>query len=268
MPERYKHPPLVELIAEVRWGVGGVITPNPEQAGGSMLWFGGQNEEFFMRFASKVGANGYDLVERIIPPNFMVPPGQVIYRFRQKEQTEGTTLYQVGNGVFTVNITPPYHSWEQFRPVVSKGIAMLLETRNATESQLPISNVSLRYVNQFTSEFTNGLSKPAFINDILGFRTELPASVLEVKSAQDEVMSNLQLMVPLTVDQQMAIMVAEGVAGTSSGVLMDISVNTNRQIKPTELAVMAVFDAARKNIHRVFVGTTQKITSIMQPIEG
>jgi len=106
MPKRFKNPPLVELIAELRWGTAGIVA-GPQGAPQLVMATGSQYEEFFMRFGSKIAALGYERIERIIPPGFPAPPFQATYRFRKKEPEQGTTLYQVGGGVFSANITPP-----------------------------------------------------------------------------------------------------------------------------------------------------------------
>src|SRR5215472_6295692 len=97
MPERYRYPPLVELIAELRWG-----SPLPAaQPQNVIVLATGSHEEFFMRFGSKAGALGYGQVERLVPPGFPASSFQAIYRFRKNAPEQGTTLYQVGTGVFS-----------------------------------------------------------------------------------------------------------------------------------------------------------------------
>jgi uncharacterized protein (TIGR04255 family) len=174
MAERYRHPPLIELIAELRWGS---PLPTTQPPGGFLLGTG-LHEEFFMRFGSRAGALGYERVERLVPPGFPAVPFQAIYRFRKKEPEEGTTVYQVGAGVFSANITPPYHSWREFRPVVEEGVRILLETRNPSEKEMPFTSASLRYIDAFGNKFTEGRSTGAFIRDVLGFVVEPPAAVL------------------------------------------------------------------------------------------
>jgi hypothetical protein len=68
MHERFKHPPLVELVAEARWGAGGLISASQSPGGDSVVLAANQYEEFFLRFGSRVGALGYDRFERLVPP--------------------------------------------------------------------------------------------------------------------------------------------------------------------------------------------------------
>ena len=126
MPERYRNPPLREVIAELRWGL---PFPAAQQQPQPVLVIAapGAHEEFFMRFGMQAGLLGYERAERLVPAGFPSMPQQVIYRFRKKPPEEGTSLYQIGTGIFSINITPPYDSWQEFRPVVENGVRILLE---------------------------------------------------------------------------------------------------------------------------------------------
>jgi uncharacterized protein (TIGR04255 family) len=269
MRERYRHPPLVELIAELRWGSGDTLPAGqPQGAGQVVLALSGQHEEFFMRFASKAGAVGYDSLERVIPHGFPALPFQVVYRFRQKEQQRGTTLYQVGAGVFSANSTPPYRFWADFRPVLEQGVRLLLETRDLPEKQIPFTGASLRYINAFGRKFTQERSTAAFVRDVLGFTVDPPASIRDEIAPDKETKPSLQLAVPLKSGQQMNLAVTEAFVSGEQAVLMDLTVYTQAQTQPVETDVMAVFDTAHEAAHRVFVNTTKKLSNIMELIEG
>jgi uncharacterized protein (TIGR04255 family) len=267
MRERYRHPPLVELIAELRWGVGGASSVGPGQ-GQVLLTLGGQHEEFFMRFGSRAGAVGFDLVERIIPHGFPALPFQAVYRFRKKGEEQGTTLYQVGPGVFSANSTPPYRYWADFKPVLEQGIRLLLDTRNPSEKETPFTGASLRYINAFGSRFTGGRSTAAFIRDVLGFTVDPPTSVQDEIAPGQDAKPSLQLLIPLKSGQQMSLALMEALVNGEQAVLMDLSVSTQGQTQPTETDLMAVFDTAHEVAHRVFIGSTKKLADIMDPIEG
>lgn len=267
MSERFKNPPLVELVAELRWGSGGIVA-GPPGAGQVVMVTAGQYEEFFMKFGSKIGTLGYERIERIIPPGFPAPAFQATYRFRKKQPEQGTTIYQVGGGVFSANITPPYHSWEQFRPVVEQGVECLLETRNTSELQTPFAPAILRYIDAFGSKFTEGRSVASFIQDTLGFKVSLPESLRSEMAPNAEAKPLLQLAIPLKSRQQMNLVLAEGIVAGEQAIVMDVSVLHETAIPPNTKDVMASFDTAHDSIHRVFVGVTQKLFPIMEPIEG
>jgi uncharacterized protein (TIGR04255 family) len=274
MRERYRYPPLVELIAELRWGSGDVISPAAagQRAGGVLLGLSGQHEEFFTRFASKAGTIGFDLVERVIPPGFPALPFQVVYRFRKKGQIEGqeqgTTLYQVGPGVFSANSTPPYRFWDDFEPVLEQGIRLLLESRTPAEKDLPFTGATLRYINAFGAKYTRGQSMPAFVRDILGFAVDLPTTVQEEIPPDREAKPSLQLMIPLKSGQEMNLILTEAIVKSEQALLMDLAVYTQTRTPPIESGVITVFQTAHEVAHRVFVGITKKLSDVMELIEG
>jgi uncharacterized protein (TIGR04255 family) len=263
MDERYRHPPLVELIAELRWG-----SPIPSRQPPFLLPTG-SHEEFFMRFGSKAGVLGYERVERLVPPGFPpVVPFQPIYRFRKKESEQGTTLYQVGAGMFSANITPPYQSWQEFKPVVEEGVNILLETRNSAEKELSFTSANLRYINAFGSKFTEGRPTATFMRDVLGFAINPPAAVRDEIAPNAEARPSLQLLIPLKSGQQMSLRLAEGLVAGEEAVVMDITVSSETPIPATIADAMARFEAAHEVVHRIFMGTTKKLFHIMEPIEG
>ena len=229
---------------------------------------GGTHEEFFMRFGSRVGALGYEQVERIVPPGFPVLPFQAIYRFRKKAPEQGTTLYQVGTDVFSANITPPYHSWEQFRPVIEEGVLILLETRNPAEKELSFGSASLRYIDAFGKQFTEGRSPAVFIKDVLGFELQLPAAVCDEVAPSAEIRPSIQLQIPLKSGQQMSFALGEGSVSGEEAIVMDLTVSSEGSISPNISDTMKIFHSAHDVCHRVFVGTTRKLSHIMQLIEG
>ena len=77
-----------------------------------------------------------------------------------------------------------------------------------------------------------------------------------------------QLLIPLQIQQQMTIVLAEGFVSGKQAIVMDIAVNNDLPTASTVGDVMASFDKAREAIHNVFVGTTHRLSSIMEPIMG
>jgi uncharacterized protein (TIGR04255 family) len=272
MIDRFENAPLVELAAEVRWGTGGVVGQAPQgflgqpQGAGAVMFAANQYEDFFMRIGSKAGALGYDLSQRVVPPGFPQLPFQAVYRFRNKAQGLGTTLYQVGAGVFSVNITPPYHSWKLFRPVVDKGIELLLEARNQDEQGLPFVRTSLRYINSFDDSFVRGRTFSVFVQDVLGFKMCFPESLRNEVISGGEIKPFLQLHVPLNIRQQMTIILTEGLIAGQKTIIMDMTVVNDAKMAPAKEDVLASFDGARGAIHNVFEGMTTALYDVMKPI--
>lgn len=158
-------PPLVEIIAEVRWGAGIV---------GSQPSFQEPNDATYVAFGIAVGKAGYSQLERIIPSGFPVPLGSVVYRYRKVEEDQHT-LYQLGPGIFTANGLPPYDSWSKFRPHVMQGLSAAIEVENLraqTEFQL-----ILRYVDAFVGENLAGETPYGLMHRMVGFSFNPPKNV-------------------------------------------------------------------------------------------
>jgi uncharacterized protein (TIGR04255 family) len=265
MPESFKNAPLVELVAELRWGPQMALVP----AGANPVFalMPGQHEDFFNRFSSSVAEVGYERAERILPPGFPAMQGQATLRYRKRAPEDGTSLYQIGNGVFTANITPPYHSLKAFRPIVEQGVECLLKTRNEAERQSSFVPLLLRYLDAFSPKFTQGRSPTKFVEEVLGFSINLPEPVRVEMVPEGEARATLQLALPLRNGKQMNLSLSEGAVSGERAIIMDIVVITEAAIDANTASVMAAFDASHEVIHRMFVGLTQKLVHIMEPTE-
>ena len=260
MPVRFAKPPIVELVAEVRWQVTeGVALP-----AGPVPLIAMQPEEFFMQVGSKVAARGFTRVERMVPPGFPSPAFQAVYRFRRDTETEGSTMYQVGSGIFTANITPPYHSWDRFRPVVSEGIGLLLEARGEADKP-SFTQATLRYIDLFGEEYTTGRSSLGFMREALGFVVEVPPALQREVALQEEIRPALQFSAPLRTGQTLVVNVGQGFVNNEPGLIMDTTVSSPGPIEGTVAAVMTALDAAHDVIHRSFIEITRPLHALMQP---
>ncbi|RYH28896.1 MAG: TIGR04255 family protein, partial [Alcaligenaceae bacterium] len=168
--------PLVEIIAEVRWS-----DPTAFMVPGPLMGLSqpsNATDEFFMRFGGRAYGSGFQRAERLVPPGFPVPIGQVVYRYRPPEdfhdEMARSALWQVGPGVFTANAVPPYRSWVEFSPLVRAGLEVLFETRPADVRNSPVSSVSLRYVDAFNHDLIGDSTFEKFLAEKLGFQVLLP----------------------------------------------------------------------------------------------
>ena len=268
----FAKPPLVELIAELRWGAQPAVSPSGGTAHGvssiSMpLTITNRIEEWFMQFGAKISADGYSRFERLVPTGFPLMPFQPVYRFRKNAPEDGTSLYQLGPGLFTANITPPYKSWDQFQPIVNNGVEKLLQSRTNTENAEPFRTVLLRYIDAFGPEFLAGESAVDFLANKLGFKLELPEIIKKFAKPSSPIQSALNFGVPLNNNFFMSINVGEGIANGRRAVVMDTTVATTVPVECSLEKVMQTFNEARLIIHETFIEITKPISSIMQPLE-
>jgi len=261
----FETPPLVELIAELRWGSPNLPQPNAPGIGITIqVSPSTSQEEFFDRFADAIASHGFGRAERLVPPGFSIP-FQPVYRFRKSSEKPGTTLYQVGVNVFSTNVTPPYQSWDAFRPTVKTGIEVLLQTRGKEDEKTDFDGVALRYINAFESKLTGGRSTMEFLSEVLGFRIDLPASLDRIRSPAQPVEPILRVTFPAGSEYVMSSNLANGVVNGKPAIIMDISVSAQKPVNPERDQLLEVLDNAHDLIHDSFVEMTKQIHPLMNP---
>lgn len=270
----FSNPPLVELIAELRWipsGGNPQVVPQPQ--GGNQLFqaltiqfplASPYQEESFSRFSNQVAARGFGISERLSPIGFPLLPFTVAYRFRNAPG--GNYLYQIGPGLFSANALPPYRDWDSFRPIVREGVQALLESRHATEN-VPFATVILRYIDLFSEEFTEGKRSFQFLNDILGLKIELPHILTEQIADPNGVQSGIQLSMPLRNGLSMNLNLQEGAAAGKAGIFMSTEVLATQATPPDINQIMQTLETAHTSIRSTFVGLTAKLNAKMQPVQ-
>jgi uncharacterized protein (TIGR04255 family) len=264
---RFGKPPLVELIVELRWAAPPIVLPAGGAAGmlpGSVVASTGY-EELFMRFGARAAAEGYSGFERLVPPGFPLVPFQPVYRYRKTTPEPGTTLYQLGVGLFSANITPPYKSWQAFRPIVEKGVAILLECREGSEKDSAFDMASLRYIDAFKPDLTQGRGAFRFLTEVLGFTVKLPEAIQRQTAPDVAIRPVLQFSIPLKTGLLMNLNVGEGTADGQEAVITDTSVLAGKEVPAGLATVMIALDSAHDAIHETFLGITQNIYELMEP---
>jgi uncharacterized protein (TIGR04255 family) len=263
--------PIVELIAELRWQHGtvgadvgqapalpGMILSAPHVSAGL--------EEFFMRFGAAAAQFNHRNIERLVPPGFPLILHQPVYRFRP-DQGQGpvSSIYQCGPGLFTANAVPPYESWKTFEPIVRDGVNALLGARPASESELPFSGITLRYIDVFDQTFIQGRDLPAFLSEVMGLSIGLPAALSEHIAPGAAYKPVLQLNIPMADQSVLGMVFGEGAAGGRHGFVMETSLSTAQHLPPSADAVMKAFNSFRDVIHKAFVGLTKPLRELMPP---
>lgn len=129
--------PLIEAIAEIKWGKESELDPGFEIIVG--------------RLYERLQAE-YPEIEDLLPI-VQVPPAMTIHvvrhRFRRKK--EGWPLVQIGPGILTINETEAYH-WSDFSSRVKSALAKLYDAHPSRES-INISQLLLRYINALEFDY-------------------------------------------------------------------------------------------------------------------
>lgn len=264
MSATLQNAPLVELIAEIRWR-GALDVMYPFGDGPALVSNVKALEDFYARFGAHPNAMEFSQHERLVPaeaPAFMHQPA---YRFRKLN--DEACMYHVGPGVFSTNAVPPYQSWDEFAPVIRRGIEALLATRMDVEADQPFMAVSLRYIDLFGPELSDGKSSAEFIRDILGLRVAIPEALTEHCSNERDIKPFLQLQIPLKDAVIMSLSVGEGVAVNRSGVIMDTSITTTVDTSASIDAVMHALNNAHEILDTSFRKLIEPIKHLM-PTKG
>jgi uncharacterized protein (TIGR04255 family) len=203
----------------------------------------------------------------LLPSGFPSLPFQPLYRFRKAASEDGTTLYQLGAGIFSANITPPYHTWKHFRPVVERGIGRLIEARDEAEKQLPFQQLSLRYIDAFRGNLLAGRSAAVFKRDVLGFKLALPDVFSNIAAKSQEPSETIQTSFPLQGGRHMQLTLGDGTFENQPAVILDTTVVSTGETAPEVSSVMKAYEEAHDLIWETFSKMTSKLSDLMGPIQ-
>lgn len=269
MVKSFATPPLVELIAELRWLPGGMKVSQNDSNSFELqpsMFLNPQNEELYLRFAQLIAAHGYTQIERLVPSGIPSIPFTPTYRYRDPKSST-VTLYHLGVGVFSAHTTPPYQSWNEFKPVVERGIGALMEALGEKVAPPAFNSVLLRYIDNFTETYTQGKSLDGFLKQ-LGIDVRVPDAISKHLASGKEIQPRVQLALPLKSGMHMQLSFADGKAGAHSGILMDTVVSATTPVNANVNDVMTALEEAHKVTHETFVELTVSLYPLMKPVNG
>lgn len=274
MNERFENPPLVELVAELRWkDASSLAAVHPGFPAG--FSFPGSNDAFEKQLPTvtkAMSAIGYGASERLIPAGFLVPGEAPVIRYRYTghgavdsgNEHLPSTLFQIGSGIFTANAVKPYKSWDDFAPVVEQGVRILLESQQANVDGY---SLILRYIDAFKEDLTGEASHLQFLTEVFGFNIEVPDILREVSSTGIVSLPAMQVTVPLKFGS-LQLQMAEGEVEGCKGYILENVVVIEGLVGANVQEIMESFSSARNVIHKVFVGITERIAGRMNPVGG
>lgn len=261
----FKNAPLVELIAEMRWGDG----PQAAQQGIPMLMQGMSPylDQFFMRLSGEVYQLGFRRAERLVPSGFPILPFQPVFRFRKDAVEDNSVLFQAGQGLFSVNALPPYHSWEKISSVVTTGVAALLKARDPDDQSSKFTVTSLRYINAFGPALTRNRSISNFIEDVFGISIGIPIAISKHIKANEKPKPHIQFSFPINESASLAFLVGEGTVNNEQTIIMDMTISSQVPVDADLEKIILTLTHFRDIIHRIFIDLTKPIHHLLQPIE-
>ncbi len=167
----FDNAPLVEVIAELRWQT----VPIATVPGGSVDPFFDPTLNALRAEVAKLGLVFEELVVPAEIPKELLT-GKATNRFRSGQNR--WPLLQIGPGIFTANITPPYNGWTTFVPFLRNGLEKLFESYPASSQTMKLEAITLKYVDAFTA--AHGRQDAwNFLSEGLGFSITPPAELTD-----------------------------------------------------------------------------------------
>nr|WP_175799555.1 TIGR04255 family protein [Burkholderia anthina] len=270
----FAKPPLVELMAEVRWGIptiplgqsGGTSAfPIPIVPGQPVQFTAsGAYDSFFAEFAKRVRELGFTIQERTVPANMVVPPFKAVWRW-QNPDAPGTML-QLGAGVFTINGAPPtYIKWADFVGTVSSALDALLGAMPTyPEPPEKFSQLLMRYVDLFDEHLAEGKKHAEFLRDVLGVNVVLPKAMTEQARPESDIAPSLSVAMPVEGGSANFVF-TPGIVSGKSGFILDSTITADRELSIDRDVVVENFTRAHDILNSIFVGMTAPIHRLMEP---
>ncbi|MEE4698586.1 hypothetical protein V2K91_25415 [Pseudomonas alliivorans] len=266
MATTFRNAPLIEVIAEIKWGVGSIPPEVFAQmsSGIGLQVEGGDSEAFYSRVSEEVAARGITRAERLMPPGFPVFPGQVVYRYRSAIK-QSPNIMQVGPGVFTVNALPPYKSWGAFEHFLGEGLDALLASRPGGERDSEFASVNLRFINGFGKEFYPEQTRVEFLR-AMGFEVSLPEAMDQVTKDANDSKFNLNYTSTLPDGAVVQINLGEGAKDGVAIQVVELGC-THSAIAPDRTKLLSVLNDSHSLIESIFLDMTKNIRDLMIPQE-
>ncbi|WP_416898913.1 MAG: TIGR04255 family protein [Minwuia sp.] len=173
----YKRAPLVEVIYELHWELKAVKVAPDARIDNYFELFAEQ----FIDWAKK---EGFERVDRLIPEDVPLElvPSRPLFRLRKSPDT--WPLYQIGPGIFTANIIPPYNGWNDFKAFIKQGISGVVQSYPVSEKTLRFSKAHCRYLDAFDLSFGYQGDVFEYISNNLNLGLHLPQFVQDTHAVQ------------------------------------------------------------------------------------
>jgi uncharacterized protein (TIGR04255 family) len=266
MTVKFRNPPVLELVAEVRWNTSTAPTVVDVQPGIQLTMNANSSpdlESFFERFGKAMNNLNFRNSERLVPVGFPANAGQPVYRYRSSDEAD--IIVQAGWGVATVNGLPHYGSWEVFAPKLRSVLEALIDCRAPGEAEADFYAASVRYINGFGPRFLGGATAAAFTRDVLGFKVQAADAINSAQLRGEAPQVNIQMSFTTANGMNARVSVGEGVAQGEPAVILDLTVGVGQPIRSDLDELAGALDSAHSVIHNMFVGSTTPLRSVMQP---
>jgi uncharacterized protein (TIGR04255 family) len=213
--------------------------------------FGAFADEF-SRLAKEAGFGSH---ERLLPESVPLElvAGHPVMRFRRKPGA--WPLFQIGPGLFTANIVPPYEGWRAFRYVLREGLGYLFDAYPFHERYLKLNHIALRYIDGFAEE--HGYSNfNEFLSNDLQISVNFPTLILDqFASSQNAYFTNIETVIELKTPELSigTLKFARGTKDTREALIGELTVRREQSIEDKKIDFLSDwFDIAHHTLRSWF----------------
>ena len=103
------------------------------------------------------------------------------------------------------------------------------------------------------------------MRDVLGIKTDLPKPITDLIPTGASPVPSLTFAFPTSSGLEVQLAVADGIVDGGPSIVLDLYVHSTGPTAATTDALSGVLDTARNLAHRMFVGITERIHSVMDP---
>lgn len=247
----YEKAPLVEVIVEIHWALKPLgSAPNAAIDPYYDLF----RESFLENCKAKL-----PVVERLVPAEI---PAEFVSdqpHLRLRPKKAGWPLVQIGPGVMTVNIVPPYAGWAEFKKFIVWAFDLLYASYPMAEKTLQPVKAHLRYIDVFDAKYgLEGFSQ--FVDAHLGAAKPVrPEVVEEIAESPDKITytADSRFAIKSPVGSTARIRIAPGQSGGRDAVILELhcdgAMPGGFQPKDT---LLSWYDEAHATLHVLFDKTT------------
>ena len=167
----YENAPLVEVIAEMHWDLR--ILDSATNVRTDPYYYPFQDG-----FIEEAKQDGFEYVEDVVQSFLPLEhtPGRPRLRLRKKPNT--WPVIQIGPGIVTANIAPPYGGWSEFASFLQTQVRRAIDVRTQVGESPSVNKLYLRYIDAFGESF-NFKHFSSFAREMLGIEVPLSQTFIQ-----------------------------------------------------------------------------------------
>jgi len=247
----YERAPLIEVILEIHWKIKPLgSAPNAAIDPYYDLF----REAFLENCKAKL-----PIVEQLVPSEI---PAEFVSdqpHLRLRPTKAGWPLVQIGPGVMTVNIVPPYAGWAEFKKFIEWAFDLLYASYPMAERTLHPLRTHLRYIDVFDAKYgLDGYSN--FVDVHLGVARPIrPEVVDEIAASPKEITysADTRFAVKSPIGSTARVRIAPGQSDGRDAVILELHCDGAMPGGyQSEEILLSWYDEAHATLHVLFDKTT------------